>query len=443
MQIVLAFRDKLALARSGRDNLGAALQTMATRSAIFALSIGTGVITARTMGPEGRGLLAALLTWPQFIAFLTTFGLTSSLLYNVKTNPLEKGRLLATATCLAVVAGAIACAIGVILMPWMLPGYGASELNIARLLMATAPIILVAMVIQTAAEATGDFPGANALRGLSVAGILLSIATLARTGSLTPTTAAVSYLLPQVPLTVWLFLRLRGDYKPTLHGFRRTSFRLLSYGIRCYPIELLNTALSYVGQAMVITMLAPAEVGYFTVAIGVGRMLEIVYTTVATVLLPATAGRNRTDITNRTLRASRLTLLVMLVVLTPLALAIPVIMPMIYGPDFVNAASVARVLLLEAAISGTVWVMLQAFLAVGRPEYPTILQIVALIASVTLLFVIVPRYGALGAAEVLLAVAVLKLSIGIILYRTVLGASSEQIMPSRNDLRYVKELMSR
>jgi O-antigen/teichoic acid export membrane protein len=443
VQNVPAFWDKLAIARNGRGNVGAALQTLATRSVIFTLNIGTGVLTARVMGAEGRGLLAALLTWPQFIAYLTTFGLTASLMYNVKTSPLERGRFLGAALCLVAIAGCLACLAGIALMPWMLPGYGADQLATARLLMATAPVILLALAVQTAAEAAGDFPGANALRGLSVVGTLAGIVSLASAGTLTPASAALCYLLPQAPIGVWLFLRLRRGYAPTLHRFGQTSRRLIGYGLRCYPIELLNTALTYAGQAMVITLLAAADVGYFNVAIGVGRILEVIYTTVATVLLPATAGQHPASITERTMRAARLTLFLMILALVPMALAIPVIMPLVYGPDFANAVSIARLLLLESALSGAVWVMLQAFLALGRPEYPTILQIAALVISVSSLLLVVPGYGAVGAAAVLVGVAVLKLALAVALYRVVLKVPMRQMPPSVEDVRYVRALLRR
>jgi O-antigen/teichoic acid export membrane protein len=118
-------------------------------------------------------------------------------------------------------------------------------------------------------------------------------------------------------------------------------------------------------------------------------------------------------------------------------------MPAVYGADFASAASIARLLLLEGAISGTVWVMLQAFLALGRPELSAALQVVALALLVSLLLVVVPRYGAAGAAGVLLAVAIVKFALAMALYRVVLGASARRFLPDPADLQYVWDRLHR
>lgn len=172
-------------------------------------------------------------------------------------------------------------------------------------------------------------------------------------------------------------------------------------------------------------------------------MLEIVYNPVAAVLLPSTAGRQQAEITAQTLRAARLTLLLTLAVVVPLALSLSIVIPAVYGPSFVGAVPVARLLLAEAAISGMVWVALQAFLALGRPEPPAVLQVVVLVLVVGLLTLVVPRLGAVGAAAGLLAMALLRLALTIGCYRLLLDVAAREFVPSLDDIRYVVALMRR
>jgi O-antigen/teichoic acid export membrane protein len=302
-----------------------------------------------------------------------------------------------------------------------------------------APIILLALLIQTAAEAAGDFAGANALRGLSVFGTFGMVLAFTLAGALTPVIAATLYLLPQIPVAVWLFSRLHRSYRPTLAGFPEAAWRLIAYGLRCYPSDLLNTAITYVGQVVVVTLLAPTAVGLFTVSIGIARMLEIFYTTVSTVLLPATAAGSASDVVEKTLRASRLTLLLMTMFALPLLLIIPVILPIVYGASFSGAVTIARVLLIEGIISGAVWVLMQAFLALDRPELGTILQALVLAVSGSLLLTLVPKYGGLGAAVVLLVVSLVKLCLVAGLYRSVLSVPLGRLFFDRGDISYLKQ----
>lgn len=63
-----------------------------------------------------------------------------------------------------------------------------------------------------------------------------------------------------------------------------------------------------------------------------------------------------------------------LVMLLIIMLVAPFVMPLLYGPDFKEAISVFRMLLLEVSISGGTMVLAQAFMALGKPKIVTILQ---------------------------------------------------------------------
>ena len=442
-KLVQALKRNLLLARRGRGMVGALLQTMATRVSLFALNIGTGIITARTLGAEGRGMLSGLLTWPQFIAYLMTFGLLTSMLFNVKATPTEKGQFFAATAIFGFALGAIASVAGILLMPHLLPGYPTRDLRLAQALMSAAPVILLALVVQTAAEASDDFAGANGLRGISVFGTFASVAALALSGKLSPAAAAACYLFAQLPVAVWLFRRLRGSYKPTLRGFRTVLRRLIVYGLRCYPIELLTTATAYVGQVMVVMLLEPVAVGYFTVSVGIARMLEIFYATVSTVLLPATAAQPTSEVVEKTMRAARLNLFLMTLFALPVLLAIPTILPLVYGTDFAGAADIACILLLEGVVSGTVWVLMQAFVALQRPEIPTLVHAVTLILSATMLLAIVPAYGVVGAAATLLVISLAKLIVALGLYRLILAVPIRRLLHDSTDFLFFKELLQK
>ncbi len=360
-------RAKLRLIYVGGDNFGALLQTMATRTSIFALNVGCGVLTARGLGAEGRGILAALITWPQFVAYLLTFGLVNSFIFNVKSDPHGKSRYFGAVIVLALLAGAVATAVGVALMPRLLGEYSDADVRLAQYLMTAAPAVLLALAVQSAAEAASDFRGANVLRGASVAATFLCLLALRGTVRLSPLTAAASYLVPQIPMTIWLIVRLARCCRPRLTVFAATAWQLAGYGLRCCPHEFITGAAAYAGQVVVVTRVEPAAVGWYTVSVSIARLLEIFYATVSSVLLPAPApaARSAAEVVEKTARAARLTALLMTGFMAPLFLSLPWLLPRIYGTEFAQAVPVARLLLLEGVLSGTVWVMMQAFLALG------------------------------------------------------------------------------
>src|SRR5580658_6318640 len=90
--------------------LRAVVQSIVSKVAILALQAATGILTARTLGPAGRGELAAMILWPLFVASVTTLGVPNSLIYHLRRRPEERGQLIANGFVLAAVLGIIAAA---------------------------------------------------------------------------------------------------------------------------------------------------------------------------------------------------------------------------------------------------------------------------------------------------------------------------------------------
>lgn len=57
-----------------RHGFRAVVQSIGSKSLILGLQAATGVLTARALGPAGRGELAAMILWPLFVASVTTLG---------------------------------------------------------------------------------------------------------------------------------------------------------------------------------------------------------------------------------------------------------------------------------------------------------------------------------------------------------------------------------
>ena len=89
------------------------LRTIAAQLLVLALNISTGVLTARLLGPSGRGVYAAMVLWPQFIALLAAGGLPYALLYyGYGAKPEELRRAIGTTLLLGVVMGVLGAGLG-------------------------------------------------------------------------------------------------------------------------------------------------------------------------------------------------------------------------------------------------------------------------------------------------------------------------------------------
>jgi O-antigen/teichoic acid export membrane protein len=80
------------------------------------------------------------------------------------------------------------------------------------------------------------------------------------------------------------------------------------------------------------------------------------------------------------------------------AVAAPVVLPLVYGPAF-SAATIPTWILLVGMAGGSVYGVLSAFLSgIGRPGLTSIAQAAGLVVTVALDLALIPHLGIIGAA---------------------------------------------
>ncbi|HZI92604.1 MAG TPA: oligosaccharide flippase family protein [Patescibacteria group bacterium] len=412
-----------------RSGASATALTLASSVAILGLNLGTGVISARLLGPGGRGELAAIVMWPQFLAFMLTLGLPSSLLYNLRCYE-DKGRQLFSVALLAgTIMGGVAIAVGVLLIPYRLVSYSPELVRFAQLAMVTAPVALMFVVLNSALLARHEFFLYNFTRVLSPLIALIAMLGLIAAGGLSPHTAAIATLAAAVPIVGWMVLRFWWLYPPTTKGLRWASQRLISYGLRGYGADLLGTLTEQIDKVVVVGLLDPAMMGIYVVAVSFAQMLNVFPTAVVPVLFPKSSGRSTDEVVAVTGRAARLNGISSVLAGAVVALLAPWIVGRVFGADYLGAVPVLRILLLEGVLRGTIWILVQAFMALDKPGLVSALQGAGLCVTVPLLLALVPRYGLLGAGSALLLATTTRLVLVLACFPLILRTSPPSLRP--------------
>ncbi len=382
---------------TSRNAVAAGRQTLLANIFIVCINIGTGVLVARLLGPAGRGEQAAIILWPQFLASVLTLGLPSALLYNLKRYPDRAPQLFSSALLLGTGMGLLSALAGVLFIPLWLNEYSPEVARFAQWLMLTTPLVMFSIVFSAALQAREEFAFYNAVRYLPPLLTLLTLGLLALVQGLTPFSAALSYILPVVPVFLWMLVRLWRFYRPAWQGLGLALKRLVSYGLRSYGVDLLGTLSRQLDQVLVVGLLAPAMMGLYVVALSAARLLEVFQSAITAVLFPKASGRPIEEVVALTGRAVQINTTISLLAAACLALFGPWALSLVYGQEFLGAVGVFRLLLFEAVFGGCAWVMAHAFLAAGRPEIVTVVQGVGVGSAVLLVLVLVPRYGLEGA----------------------------------------------
>ena len=431
--MIAAFK-RVAVLRGGA---AAVAQNLAANVLILGVNLITGIITARVLGPDGKGAQTAVSLWPQFLAYSLTLGLPSALLYNLRRAPNEGARDFSASLVLGAVMGLFAAGVGIAIIPLWLTDYPAEVIRLAQWSMLLAPLSLLSLVFVHVLQAREEFRHYNAARYLQPVLALTALAFLAFTGRLTPLSAALCYVLPQVPIFLWLLVRLWRIYRPVWSGLGGSFRRLFSYGLRSYGSDLLGPVTSQLDRVLVAGLLDPAALGLYVVAVSAARILNALQVAVVSVLFPKASGREVEDVVALTGRGARVSTLLTLLAATVLALLGPYAMGFVYGREFVEAVTVFRYLLLEAVLGGTAWVLAQAFMALGRPGTVSAMQVLGVGMSVTLMLVLVPRYGLAGAGLALLAATAARLVFIVASFRLILNVHAPALWPRRADFAVI------
>lgn len=419
---------------SGRGAMQAAMQTTLVSVCVLLLNLATGIITARALGPSGRGELAAIVTWPQFMAFALTLGLPSAFLYNLRCHPERGSSLLAAVLLLGSVMGVAAAGLGAVVLPVWLTEYDAGVVRFAQLCMATAPLALFTVVFTSGLLAREEYRRYNAARLAPPLTVLAGLGLCAITSGITPRSAGLATLAGATPACLWMLHYLWTRYRPARESLGWASGRLLSYGFRSYGVDLLGTLATQIDRVFVMGLLSPALMGLYIVAVNVALVLNVFPTAAVSVLFPKSSGRPVAEVLALTGRAARVTLLTTGLCAAGGALVAPVLLRVLYGPGFMDAVPVLRLLLAEAVLRAVTWVLAQAFMGLNQPGVVTVVQGLGAAAFIPLLLVLVPRFGVIGAGGALLVATALRFLLMLCCFPFILSSRPPDLRPRWRDV---------
>jgi antigen flippase len=391
-----------------KTGASAIAQTAVANIAVQAGNIVSGVITARALGPGGRGSLAAIIMWPQFLAYALTLGIPVSTVYWLKRQPERARDLSGAALVLSVLFGVLAALVGVVVIPYSLHTYSLETIHFAQAWVVVTPLALCAVTITSQVQAAGAFTNYNLFRVLSPLSVLIILVAEKASGRLTAYNAAVAYLLAGTPATIWIAIWVWKHFRPTFRSLVPASKLLLGYGVRAWGIDLLGTIATQIDRILVVGMLNPESMGLYVVAQSAAGVLAILPNAVIPVSLPRSSGRSKEEIVSITGRAARMTLVVMILASLPLFLFGGFLLKLVYGAKFTGASLVLPFLVIESIFGGLTSVLSQAFLASGFPGTVTLLQACGLVTSIPLLYWLIPIFGVKGAGCALMLATILR-----------------------------------
>jgi len=425
--------DQFAGAPSRQNLTYAFVHSIGLRALMVLANSATGIMTARSLHPDGRGELSAILLGPQVLAGIAALGVPTALTYHIRLHAAGKDDYVAASTYLALVCSAAAMIVGLVSIPYALSHYSASDVLWAKWLMISVMVAILLSVARGTLEGEGRFFFSNILlvapHLLTVVGI--SVLVLTKRMSILP--AGLVYVLtPVIPLLA-ACLSARAYRWRSPWSLVGPAKQLLSYGLRSYGGDLSGILTLYIDQALVVALLSPIEMGAYVIALNLSRTVNIAQQSICAILFPQSVGRSTeaTILLNR--RALQASIALSLIAGGVVSILGSALLRILYGKAYMISAGVLRILLLEVLLNGVVAVCAQAFMALNRPGIVTLQQICGLVLAVPLLAWLIPRYGLVGAGFGILGATTFRTIVILASFPVFLGRPAPGLLPNAGD----------
>ncbi len=367
------------------------LFTFAMRIANVACAAGLGILTARMLGPAGKGLYALPVVEAGLV--ISAFGgLSNATSYFLLNRRLSASYLRSVSL---VALGLVAVGVLALVPIAFFGGHGWSALPAMLALPASAAVNV----------ATGFAIGIRRVRYPSLLNVATTITTLALMGfgfliaGRTPQVAISAWILGSSAIALFAVAFIARNARalrgPDVVGLRE-------YGRFCVKVSFVNLVSLFNYRAdlyMVALWTTPANLGLYTAAIAAAESLLVPTQVAALVTTPHIGGLDVGTAGRLTARCVRNNLLIAVLVCGALyALAGPVV-HFLYGTAFMPMLPALRVLLFGVlALSLGSPISTYFTLKLGHPEVPLRLATLSAAICVVVCVLSIPRFGITGAA---------------------------------------------
>ena len=369
-------------------------------AAIVALTLAT-LLVARNGGPASVGVYALLRVLPSLLGVVLACGLPGAVAYFLAGPHRDDRRLPSTIVGMAVVGGAAGAAVWAASAP-LLGAFLFDDLPLPLIVLASGAVFTRVVVAtgKSCSQGSDDLPGANRVIFIEEFMFLPAYALLWAAGVGGFTLVVAGLLLADVATSslTWSRLIRRGFFRDAQRPSPRLARSVAVYGLRAQiggVITLMNLRLDFI---LLSVMAGPAVLGVYAIASKFAELVKVFGMALTYVLYPRFAKDAAVSASARARKLMPKATLLTAGAVAPLWVAAFFVIPYLYGSQFRPAILPAQIILLGLTLDGLGGVITGFLYGIGRPGLNSCAMAAGLAVTVVLDVVLIPRYGALGAA---------------------------------------------
>lgn len=368
-----------------------------SRIYIIALGLGTSIITARYLGPENNGIIATLLVYPSLFMTIGSLGIRQSTTYFLGKGIYSEEKIKTAITQIWMFTSILSVAISFFLITY----FSRSGGKTLWVVLALMPIPFSLFVTYN----SGIFLGKNAIKEFNRVNWLPQLVVLILTTLFLivfdfGVTGSMLALLGG-PIIMFGIMLFKNDFIKAFSVYLEWHIikAMLSLGVT-YAIALLIINLNYRVDIIILDKLStPFETGIYAKGSSITQYLWQIPMVLSTIVFSRSAtSKDDQTFSHKVSQLLRLSLVLIGSMSLVLFLLSKFIIVTMYGSQFYESVNVLKILLPGVVILTLFKVMNMDLAGKGKPWISMKAMLPALFVNIVINIVVIPKYGANGAA---------------------------------------------
>ncbi|RXZ81478.1 hypothetical protein EBB07_14205 [Paenibacillaceae bacterium] len=378
---------------------------------VMVINLVTGILSARGLGPQGRGELALIYQWNGLLVGIFALGLPGAVVYLGKTYEKQRESLLGAYLVTGVTLGLIGLAIGQLLLPRLLTQSPDEVIWLAQLAMFGLPLGVLSDGMSGTLQSINQFNKVMLLRLLVPLGALFIIASLTLAGKYTVSSFVILNFIWSILVATLSLIWVIRLIKPKLTLVWHRIKQLLGKGVQIYGTALVNVFGGSLDQLVISLLLSAYFLGLYTVALSIGTIIpSVIIGSLNVYLWPKLMDMPQHDRQRKVEYTHSILFYVTLVFSLIALIVMPFLLPVVYGTEFAPAIMIGVIFLLIAPLRVGQNIIACYLSTEGKFNQVTIAEVCGLVLGIVTLPFLLPMLGGVGAAVAVVVSTLVKWS---------------------------------
>ncbi len=364
----------------------------------FSLAILSNIITARTLGPFGKGSYSLIVLVSMLLVTVSGLGIGLANTYFVGNKKHAVKDIASNSIIFAFISGIIIAAIFIVYYYLTKPSYLADvDARCLVIALFAMPFFLAYTYLQCILLGVKRIKHYNAVTLTQPASFLVLLVILLITHKANLQYTVIAWVISVLGTTIISFILLRRV--TGFGGFKWRVFKdSVAYGVKGHIGNILGQFHYRLIMFLVGYYLGNTFVGYYSVAVSLAETLWFFPGAVGTILFASTTGLSKEEANQKTPKICRTCIFITAITALILLALSKYIINILFGKEYIYALGPFTILLFGVLVFTLSKVLANELNGRGRPIIGTIAAAIALTTNIIFGILLIPRYGMTGAA---------------------------------------------